>query len=42
MGAAFGDLELTRLLVVYPGAVRYTLRPKIEVMPLAQCVAELT
>jgi predicted AAA+ superfamily ATPase len=42
MGAALEDLELTRLLVVYPGAVRYTLRPKIQVMPLAQCVPELT
>ena len=42
MSAAFEDLELHRLMVAYPGAVRYTLRPKIEVMPLAQWVAELT
>jgi predicted AAA+ superfamily ATPase len=42
MGSALEDLELHRLLVVYPGEVRYTLRPKVEVMPLAQCVAELT
>jgi uncharacterized protein len=34
-------LDLHRLLVVYPGAVRYTLRPKVEVMSLAQCAAEL-
>jgi predicted AAA+ superfamily ATPase len=42
MGSALEDLELHRLLVVYPGAVRYTLGPKVEVMPLAQCLAELT
>ncbi len=41
MGSALEDLELDRLLVVYPGSVRYTLRPKVEVMSLAQCVAEL-
>jgi hypothetical protein len=29
-------------LVVYPGSVRYPLRPKVEVVSLAQCVAELT
>jgi predicted AAA+ superfamily ATPase len=42
MGSALEDLGLHRLLVVYPGAVRYSLGPKVEVMPLAQCVAELT
>jgi hypothetical protein len=42
MGSALEDLELHRLLVVYPGAVRYALHPKVEVMSLAQCVAELT
>jgi predicted AAA+ superfamily ATPase len=42
MGSALEDLGLHRLLVVYPGAVRYSLGPKIEVMPLAQCVSELT
>ena len=42
MSSALEDLELHRLLVVYPGSARYTLRPKVEVMPLAQCVAELT
>src|ERR1700723_1666666 len=41
MGSALEDLELHRLLVIYPGSVRYTLRPKVEVMSLAQCVAEL-
>ena len=41
MVSAFKDLELHRLLVVYPGSTRYTLRPKVEVMSLAQCVAEL-
>ena len=41
MGSALEDLQLHRLLVVYPGAVRYTLRPKVEVMPLAQCLGEL-
>ncbi len=41
MASSLEDLELHRLLVVYPGAVRYTLRPKVEVMSLSQCVAEL-
>ena len=41
MGSALEDLGLHRLLVVYPGSVHYTLGPKVEVMPLAQCVAEL-
>ena len=41
MGSALEDLELHRLFVVYPGSVRYTLRPKVEVMSLAQCMAEL-
>jgi hypothetical protein len=39
MGSALEDLELHRLLAVYP--VRYTLHPKVEVMSLSQCVAEL-
>ena len=39
IGSALEDLELHRLLVVYPGSVRYALRPKV--MSLAQCVAEL-
>ncbi len=41
MSLALKDLELDRLLVVYPGSARYTLWPKVEVMSLAQCVAEL-
>jgi predicted AAA+ superfamily ATPase len=41
MGSALEDLELHRLLVVYPGSVRYSLGPKVEVMSLAQCVAEV-
>lgn len=41
MVSALNDLELHRLLVVYPGATRYSLGPKVEVMSLAQCVAEL-
>jgi hypothetical protein len=41
MGSALADLELHRLLVVYPGSVRYTLRPRVEVMSLTQCMAEL-
>jgi predicted AAA+ superfamily ATPase len=41
MGSALEDLDLHRLLVVYPGSVRYTLRPKVEVMSLAHCLAEL-
>jgi predicted AAA+ superfamily ATPase len=41
MGSALEDLELHRLLIVYPGSVRYTLHPKVEVMSLSQCVAEL-
>jgi predicted AAA+ superfamily ATPase len=41
MGSALEDLKLHRLLVVYPGSVRYTLRPKVEVLSLAQCMAEL-
>lgn len=42
MGSALEDLELYRLLVVYPASVRYTLRLKVEAMSLSQCVAELT
>ena len=41
MGSALEDLELQRLLVVYPGSTRYTLRSNVEVMSLAQCMAEL-
>ncbi|MDE2135948.1 MAG: ATP-binding protein [Gammaproteobacteria bacterium] len=41
MGSALEDLELHQLLVVYPGSVRYALHPKVEVMSLSQCMAEL-
>ncbi len=41
MVSALKDLELHRLLVVYPGATRYKLRSKVEVMSLAECMAEL-
>ena len=41
MGSALEDLELHRLFVVYPGSVRYTLRPNVEVISLVQCIAEL-
>jgi len=41
MGSALEDLDLHRLLVVYPGSTRYTLCSKVEVMSLAQCVVEL-
>jgi predicted AAA+ superfamily ATPase len=41
MGSAIDDLKLHRLFVVYPGSLRYTLRPNVEVMSLSQCVTEL-
>jgi len=41
MVSALDDLELKRLLVIYPGSARYRLRPKVEVMSLAECMAEL-
>ena len=41
MVSALKDLELHRLLVVYPGAIRYALRPSVEVISLMQCVVEL-
>jgi len=41
MVSALQDLDLHRLLVVYPGSVRYALGPKVGVMSLAQCVADL-
>jgi len=41
MVSALKDLDLHRLLVVYPGSTRYTLRSKVEVMSLVECVAEL-
>jgi predicted AAA+ superfamily ATPase len=41
MASALDDLELHRLLVVYPGSMRYSLGREVEVMSLAECVAEL-
>jgi hypothetical protein len=41
MVSALKDPELHRFLVVYPGSTSYTLRSKVEVMSLAQCLAEL-
>ena len=41
MGSALEDLGLHRLFVIYPGSVRYSLRSKVEVMSLAQCLAEV-
>ena len=36
MRIALVDLKLDELLVVYPGAKRYTLSERVEVVPLAQ------
>jgi hypothetical protein len=41
MGSALEDLELHGLVVIYPGSTRYTLRPRVEVMSLAQCVGRV-
>lgn len=38
MRIAMADLKLDELRVVYPGAIRYSLAAKIEVIPLAQAV----
>jgi predicted AAA+ superfamily ATPase len=38
MRIALADLKLDQLLVVYPGAVRYPLARKVEVVPLPQLV----
>lgn len=35
MRAAFKDLELTKLLVIYPGQQRYSLESNVQVIPLA-------
>ena len=35
------DLELHRLLVIYPGSKRYRLRAEVEVMALGEAIAEL-
>jgi hypothetical protein len=41
MASALRDLELHRLFVIYPGSTRYTLQPKVEVLSLADGLAEL-
>jgi predicted AAA+ superfamily ATPase len=41
MASALEDLQLHRLLVIYPGSARYRLRPRVEVMSLAEGIAEL-
>ena len=35
---AMTDLELDRLLVIYPGSRRYSLAEQVEVLPLANLV----
>jgi hypothetical protein len=39
MRAALSDLKLDELRVVYPGARRYRLGERVEVVPLSVCVA---
>ncbi len=41
MASALHDLGLHRLLVVYPGTARYSPAARVEVLPLADCIAEL-
>jgi predicted AAA+ superfamily ATPase len=41
MRAALADLELERLLVVYPGTERYALGKSVEVLPLADARVEI-
>ena len=41
MVSAVNDLELHRLLVIYPGSTRYRLGHKVEVMSLPESIAEL-
>ena len=38
MRIALADLKLDRLLVVHPGAARYPLAKKVEVVPLPEFV----
>ena len=42
MVSALNDLELHRLLVIYPGSTRYRLGHKVEVMSLGESIAELS
>lgn len=38
MRIALADLKLDQLIVAYPGATRYPLAPKVEVVPLPELV----
>lgn len=42
MLSALEDLQLYRLLVIYPGAARYSLSERIEVLPLVDAIATLS
>ncbi|HEX9593678.1 MAG TPA: ATP-binding protein [bacterium] len=41
MHIALQDLDLAALTVVYPGTARYRLHERVEVVPLAECLAEI-
>jgi len=41
MHIALQDLELAALTVVYPGTERYRIHERVEVIPLADCLAEI-
>lgn len=41
MHQALADLDLARLLVVYPGPLRYRLAPRVEVVPIGELAGEL-
>jgi predicted AAA+ superfamily ATPase len=38
MHSALKDLDLNRLLVVYPGSTGYALTPRVDVIPLEECL----
>lgn len=42
IASALRDLKLDRLFVVYPGTARYELEKRIRVLPLADCIDELS
>jgi hypothetical protein len=39
---ALADLRLDRLLVVHPGKARFPLGKKVEALPLADCLRQIT
>jgi predicted AAA+ superfamily ATPase len=41
IASAMRDLGLHRVFVVYPGTARYSPAARVEVLPLAECIAEL-